>query len=213
MQTWKYPKTIKEDNLLHVTDEMLDAVKVENEECEAYNKLLYQKYKELRSRLIADAIKIWGEKSNVVRYLNRTRISKPILTYFTSLKERVMKARKEDEQKRIDAERENNRIKLGGKAILYLISKGVEIDEENMQIDMVIQEANEIAFDEAVKKKQKELSESSGYVSFSGNCYCEDCCGWDGRSHRCACGNRRVNWVYDGSPDFFLNPMIYAEAY
>jgi hypothetical protein len=37
---------------------------------------------------------------------------------------------------------------------------------------------------------------------------CDSCEGWDGESHRCQCGNRRVDWVLsmDGS-------YIYAEAY
>lgn len=36
---------------------------------------------------------------------------------------------------------------------------------------------------------------------------CEDCPGWDGKSKRCECGNRRVSWVlgFDGK-------SIYGEA-
>jgi hypothetical protein len=37
------------------------------------------------------------------------------------------------------------------------------------------------------------------FISFDGNDDCLDCRGWDGRSGRCECGNRRVCWaVEDG---------------
>lgn len=38
---------------------------------------------------------------------------------------------------------------------------------------------------------------ADGDVGWSGNC--DDGCGWDGKSDRCRCGNRRVCWHWDGS--------------
>lgn len=33
------------------------------------------------------------------------------------------------------------------------------------------------------------------WIPFDGNEYCSDeCRGWDGKSYRCDCGNRRVYW-------------------
>ena len=32
------------------------------------------------------------------------------------------------------------------------------------------------------------------------------CAGWDGIERRCACGNRRVDWEWDGE-------LLWAEAY
>lgn len=58
-----------------------------------------------------------------------------------------------------------------------------------------------------------------------GNCKCErdrlvgmleritasdECAGWDGRSRRCECGNRRVDWVSHGD---FENPYVRGEAW
>lgn len=37
-----------------------------------------------------------------------------------------------------------------------------------------------------------------------------ECPGWDGISHRCECGNRRVQWVISGD---FRNMEITASAY
>lgn len=34
--------------------------------------------------------------------------------------------------------------------------------------------------------------------------------GWDGESHRCECGNRRVSWSIDGT---FEKPCVWGEAY
>lgn len=46
------------------------------------------------------------------------------------------------------------------------------------------------------------------FVDFEGmNCndYLDDddveCCGWDGESRRCECGNRRVNWEIEKNSD------------
>lgn len=52
--------------------------------------------------------------------------------------------------------------------------------------------------------------ETFGYIPFNG-WNCEDlednyCFGWDGDSHRCDCGNRRVSW------DFFDGHLT-ADAY
>ena len=48
------------------------------------------------------------------------------------------------------------------------------------------------------------------FIEFNGM-NCDDlpgaeCLGWDGRSHRCQCGNRRVYWTVDGN-------SAYGEAY
>jgi len=38
------------------------------------------------------------------------------------------------------------------------------------------------------------------YIDFDGN-NCDDCVGWDGRSRRCECGNRRVSWTSSKNDD------------
>ena len=43
------------------------------------------------------------------------------------------------------------------------------------------------------------------------NNYCD---GWDGYSRRCSCGNRRVEWSWEGFAwDSCSNPILYATAY
>ena len=56
-----------------------------------------------------------------------------------------------------------------------------------------------------------------GFIEFDGwNCHDlgsdwnngQECRGWDGRSNRCDCGNRRVSWVLD-----YNSNGVHAEAY
>jgi hypothetical protein len=68
----------------------------------------------------------------------------------------------------------------------------------------------------AVVAAQAEAADSFDYVEFDGmNCndYGDDtqCGGWDGSSHRCGCGNRRVSWSTMQNSDGRWS--AYAEAY
>lgn len=208
----KYPNINVPNNLSSVTDEMLSIWEKENKECEEHNKDLTTQVKEAREKMISNAVFIWGEKSNVVRYLSKTRISLPSLTFFDSIKDKVLKAREDEKQRVLNINSQQKLIELQGKAVQYLISKG-KIINIDFTIDNAISGANTLAYEEAVLKKQKELTETQTYIDFNGSDNCEDCKGWDGSSHRCQCGNRRVGWNSDyTNTDFFLNPHIYAEA-
>ncbi len=62
--------------------------------------------------------------------------------------------------------------------------------------------------DEAIKQ-------NAGLIEFDGmNCndYLEEdqepCAGWDGESHRCSCGNRRVSWMLSDDKSY-----VYPEAH
>lgn len=63
----------------------------------------------------------------------------------------------------------------------------------------------------------KLIAECSGgeCFEFDGDDYCEDCAGWDGESHRCECGNRRMSWEgnkfckKDGTVDYYIIPTAY----
>jgi len=55
----------------------------------------------------------------------------------------------------------------------------------------------------------EEARAEGGFHSFCGDDSCENCEGWDGSSHRCECGNRRVSWDSDGD---FTNMIIYGNA-
>ena len=59
-------------------------------------------------------------------------------------------------------------------------------------------------FEELIAAMLKENT----WFDFYGNENCDDdCCGWDGQSRRCQCGNRRVDWAYDGFG------QVYPEVY
>ncbi len=212
MIKWKYPKIESPNNLLTVTDEMLDIWEKENKQCEEFNKTLILQIKEAKQKMIDNAIFIWGEKSNIVRYISKNSVYTPSLSYFDSLKSNVLKAREDEKQKILDFQSQQKLIELQGKAIEYLLSKNKKINID-FTLDNVLSTANSLAYESEVLKKQKELSETQTYISFIGDDNCENCKGWDGTSRRCQCGNRRVYWTSNDPVDFFLNPHIYAEAY
>lgn len=66
--------------------------------------------------------------------------------------------------------------------------------------------------DEAIAAAKEDVS---GFITFDGhNCdeYLDNgCLGWDGKSHRCDCGNRRVYWAIIQHDDGTFS--AYAEAY
>lgn len=106
-------------------------------------------------------------------------------------------ARKDAEKKSKD-ERPNLAAK-------YLADRGL-IAGKDYDVSYVIETANETAREEAVKEAKPE---DGDFIDFSGSDNCEGCAGWDGESHRCECGNRRVGWARDGD---FTNMTVYAEA-
>jgi len=212
MYKWKYPEFKYPSNLLDVTDEILSSMEKENKICEDYNKSVEQEYYTLKNKICIDVSSIWGKESNIVKYIEKQKIRRPSLTQYDSIKSNVLKAREAHKQKLQDVQSKNKLIELQGKAIEYLLKKG-KIINVDFSIDTVITIANEFAFNEAVEIQQKELTESKSYIDFNGSDNCEDCPGWDGSSHRCACGNRRVSWDGNDSSDFFLNPYIYGQAY
>ena len=73
------------------------------------------------------------------------------------------------------------------------------------QAEHAIETADEIAKDEAIDAHAK----AGGFVSFAGEDDCEGCNGWDMKSNRCECGNRRVYWDSDGD---FESMHVYAAA-
>lgn len=117
-----------------------------------------------------------------------------------------VKAKAESEKaealKRAEAARQ-----LENEAVIWLLARGKEIGKDFAVADAVAV-ANEIAYNEEIERK----ANADEMYSFGGDDYCEGCSGWDGKSHRCSCGNRRMSWV-QGDSHTFKNPYIYAEAY
>ena len=91
-------------------------------------------------------------------------------------------------------------------AVVWLLARGKELGKD-FDVDNALVVANEIAYTEECQRR------STGDLnSFYGEDNCESCGGWDGVSHRCQCGNRRVSWT-QGDDHTFESPSIYAEAY
>ena len=60
----------------------------------------------------------------------------------------------------------------------------------------ILKDDGKEALDKFVKDEESDIRKGVIF-GFEGETYCEDDCGWDGLSHRCNCGNRRVYWTYD----------------
>ena len=135
-------------------------------------------------------------------------IPKPYIKSFNDVKRMVFDARKKEQKRLNEIEFEQKNNVLVEKAVNYLIEDGLKLGI-NFTIDEAISRANDISFIKEVSKVQH----SDTYISFNGDDSCENCNGWDGISHRCDCGNRRVIWEFDTDIDFFLNPYIYGQAY
>lgn len=96
---------------------------------------------------------------------------------------------------------------LLAEAIAYLGSKGKKVG-----IDFTAETARQEADSLAYELELERLKEDGGPFDFSGDDSCESCDGWDGESHRCSCGNRRVSWA-QGYGHSFKNPYVVAEAH
>lgn len=98
-------------------------------------------------------------------------------------------------------------------AVQWLLDRGM-VYGADFTADSAIACADDVAFHEAVAKKLAE----GGPFSFEGH-NCNEyrdateppCEGWDGESHRCMCGNRRVDW--SGDHISFDGGYVYGEAY
>ena len=94
---------------------------------------------------------------------------------------------------------------LEKEAIEFMKVNGHEVGNGDL-----VAQADEVAFDLAIEEVLVIL-EGIGWIEFCGDDYCEDCKGWDGKSNRCDCGNRRVCWA--NLDCNFKNMQIYAEAH
>ena len=116
-------------------------------------------------------------------------------------------AAKAKEVQRKEAEAANDA--LTSRAVAYLIDRGQVLGQ-----DFTIAGALAAALETAGNECIKELVAKGGLVPFVGhNCDEIDdreCRGWDMKSRRCECGNRRVDWIVEGT---FESPYVYAEAY
>lgn len=78
-------------------------------------------------------------------------------------------------------------------------------DEIQKELQKMIDKEDKKTRNKKIKEYIKVNGNDEGYISFDGDDYCEDCPGWDGFSHRCECGNRRMDW-YDEDGEFYPEP-------
>lgn len=112
---------------------------------------------------------------------------------------------KEKEEKEVAAKEEAKR--LFNAAVQYLVERK-KVPGKDFEVDNAVHVANDVALEEEIER----LGTTLDFHDFSGSDSCEKCRGWDGKSHRCDCGNRRVSWVA-GYYHSFEKPCAIAEAY
>lgn len=124
----------------------------------------------------------------------------------TSLEQEERHVRKEAEEKR-EQERRDATVAMRDRAITWLLARGLVLGKD-FTSEGALSRANDIAAEEEIARRKAE----GGLHEFSGDDSCESCGGWDGESHRCDCGNRRVSWVTTGWHTF-EEPSVTGEAY
>lgn len=199
------------DKILTLSDKEVEDLKLKQNEIDEKNKEIQKKVNEDIATIKSLTKKYFGEHSKEYKYVSK--FSKHN-SYYSNDFNRVIVERRENAKKELEKQNREKEAKIAQDkyltdAISYLISKGKKIGDD-FTTENAVDVANEVAYEEEVEKN-KELGRCGHLFEFSGSDYCENCGGWDGNSHRCECGNRRVCWTnYDFD---FRKPYIYAEAY
>ena len=94
-------------------------------------------------------------------------------------------------------------------AIKYCLDNGRQFGVD-LTIENAISLANNIAFSNEIKKREAVIGDD--HISFEGQNCLDECAGWNPKSNRCECGNRRVSWQEGYSSDF-RSMDIHACAY
>jgi len=195
-------KHYNDEELLKMTEEKVEELTQQHNELDKRNREIYNGLGKKKKELIKLAVDIWGDRSNEYRYLKKATIPSP--TNWTDYWERTLSRRKklmeEKKAEQKEKEREEERKRKVERAILWLQARGKRLGED-FHMESAIHVANDIAFDEEVKRCQ-EAGKAGTYYEFDGNDWCEECEGWDGVSRRCECGNRRVYWDMCDWSDF-----------
>lgn len=189
------------------TREELLKRKKEGEQLEVKNREVAAQMRQLKAELVRQAETLWGKKSNVVRYLDKQPLpSAPSLVrHIENVIARVDKEQKAQEAKEAESAKAQAAALKHARAVAFLAEHG-QFADKDYGIEAAINVANDLRYEQLVAER---LAQAVVF-DFSGDDYCKDCGGWDGESHRCFCGNRRVYWEAMGD---FENMHIYAVAY
>lgn len=198
------------DRLASITDEEVEDHAAKIRSAMQTNKEVALNRNELLKKLKRIAGLLYGVGSKERRYISKLP-SFYANTYYcdTDFLRAVEDARKKREKEEEGRKALEETAALTGRAIEWLMERGEKINED-FTVENAVRVANEIAYDEEVKKMVSEREEGE-FFSFDGDGCCVDCSGWDGTSHRCECGNRRVYWA-QGRGHTFEDPYVYAEA-
>lgn len=206
----EYPKKLEQKLEDNDWDMLLGLVAQE----EAENQIITQEWNRKYREAIANLTEIYGGESRLLKYIRReyphsrmkgySKSAEFILSQHRKYIEKKLEDEKKTEEQKIVHEKEEQICR----AIIYCQSKGKVLGVD-FHPSYAINIANDLKYDELVSNTLAQMKSFGSYTSFNGNDYCEKCRGWDGESRRCECGNRRVNWAYDGD---FEDMYIYAEA-
>lgn len=210
MIKYKYPAWYRihlSDKVLDITDEILKEWRKETKECNDHNKLIYKQIKQKFQQVISLAIEIWGEDSLEVRYLYKKSPQYYFnLNFENDVFNKVNKLRNQKAKEIEKTEVTKKRQELNDEAIAWLLERKYEFGKD-FNSETAVEFADESAFEAECNRRIEENT----FFSFAGDDNCEDCSGWNGKSHRCDCGNRRVCWT-TGLAHSFKEPYVYAEA-
>ncbi|MFH2073983.1 MAG: hypothetical protein ABIJ57_01360 [Pseudomonadota bacterium] len=190
-----------------VSPEQLEAWRKETEECDKANRQILKERQE-KYKLIMDLIKqVYGENSDSYKYMRKKYLGFIPSFSFSDLERRIMAAREEIAKKEKEKVYQIEHQALMGRAVVWLQAKGKTLGVD-FSIGDAICGANALAAEEEIARKK----ESGIWRGFNGQNCDGPCEGWDGVSHRCQCGNRRVDWT-SGDNHSFECPHVYGEAY
>ncbi len=139
------------------------------------------------------------------RVMEKNSYAAALSRMYSDMDRRAVEAEKKLAEAKQKSEAEQAREALCMRAIQYCLNHGKTMaDISNPDAALYI--ASQIHRDSLIA----EATDGEGFQDFSGDDNCEGCAGWDGASHRCECGNRRVSWEYEGN---FENGYIRGVAY
>jgi hypothetical protein len=211
------PSSVLPQNYRTLSDEELAPIYDKFEAITADNLKIYREVSEEWTNATKLASDCFGENSNVHKYLKNHRIPSIPFQDLWRVKNSVADWRRAEAQRLQDqkqAERELQRAeeqeRLTNEAIVYLQNKSFKLGTD-FSISNAFEMANEIAHDDLVKTTVEAIKNGGDYVELEYYiCEGDGCKGWDGDSNRCDCGNRRLNWSYEGN---FKEPWIRPEAH
>lgn len=214
-------------NELELTPDQQSQLIAAEAEAEAANRLL-KEYQELLERmrkqyppnrfgLTQRQIQRANEVDKVLeRIRQKSDLPYRLRSKFRFQHEAALLNQKKEQEETLKREREAQRDHLTTEAILWIQA---ECPDKKLGTDFEVRTAIDYANSIAFWREVNRLRATQEFHPFSGqncgNCLDDDeleCRGWDGESHRCECGNRRVNWV-EGDGHSFKDPQVVAEAY